>query len=131
VMAISGFAMYYYHGMPAIDGTLVIDPYLLTQAQTAAFTTVILVHICYLITARSITESAFTFSPFSNKWILAGMVFTILLQLAIIYHPIGNAILGTAPLPLDWWGLMILAALPGFFVIEIEKWLTKRFGRRE
>jgi len=133
VMAISGFVIYYYYGMPAVDGTLNLDTDeindLLRQAQTAAFTTVILVHLCYVITARSITESAFTFSPFSNRWMLAGIAITIAMQLGIIYHPIGNAILGTAPLPLDWWGLMILVALPGFFVIEIEKWLTKRFGR--
>jgi hypothetical protein len=51
-------------------------------------------------------------------------------QLAIVYHPVGNAILGTAPLPLDWWGLMILFALPGFFVIEIEKWVTRRLHRQ-
>jgi len=132
VVAISGFAIYYYYGMPAIDGTLNTDleiNSLLTKAQTAAFTTVILVHICYVITARSITESAFTFSPFSNRWILTGIAITVAVQLAIVYHPIGNAILGTAPLPLEWWGLMIMFALPGFFVIEIEKWLTKRFKR--
>jgi len=130
VMAISGFAMYYHYGMPAIDGSLVMDSDLLTQAQTAAFTTVVLLHLCYVITARSMTESAFTFSPFSNRWLLAGIAITILTQLAIVYHPIGNAILRTAPLPLDWWYLMILFALPGFFVIEIEKWLTKRFRGR-
>ena len=128
VMAISGFAMYYYYGMPAIDGSVIVNDRLLTQAQTAAFTTVILVHLCYVVTARSITESAFTFSPFSNRWLLAGMALTIVTQLAIVYHPIGNAILGTEPLPLDWWWLMILFALPGFVVIEVEKWLTKRFG---
>ncbi len=131
VMAIAGFAVYYYYGMPAIDGELVVYPDLLTQAQTAAFTTVILVHLCYLMTARSVTDSAFTFSPFSNRWLLAGIAITIVVQLAIVYHPVGNAILKTLPLPLDWWGLMILLALPGFFVIEIEKWVTKRFrGRR-
>ncbi len=133
VMAISGFTIYYYYGMPAIDGTLNMDideiDDLLRQAQTAAFATVILVHLFYVITARSITESAFTFSPFSNRWMLAGIATTVAVQLAVIYHPIGNAILGTAPLPLDWWGLMILVALPGFFVIELEKWVTKRFGR--
>ena len=129
VMAISGFAIYYYYGMPAIDGPLVVNKELITRAQTAAFTTVMLVHLCYVVTARSITESAFTFSPFSNRWLLGGMVLTIVTQLAIVYHPIGNAILGTEPLPLNWWWLMILFALPGFFVIEIEKWLTKRFGR--
>ena len=125
VMAISGFAMYYHYGMPAIDGSIVNDD-LLPQAQTAAFTTVVLVHLCYVVTARSITESAFTFSPFSNRWLLGGIVLTIITQLTIVYHPIGNAILGTAPLPLEWWGLMILFALPGFFVVEIEKWLAKR-----
>jgi len=127
VMAISGFAMYYHYGMPAINGTAGVDPdHLLTQAQTAAFTTVVLVHLCYVVTARSITESAFTFSPFSNRWLLAGMALTIATQLTIVYHPIGHAILGTAPLPLEWWGLMILFALPGFVVVEIEKWLAKR-----
>ncbi len=62
---------------------------------------------------------------------LAGMVITILAQLAIVYAPpyIGFNPLKTAPLPLDWWGLMILVALPGFFVIEMEKWLTKRFRK--
>ncbi len=32
--------------------------------------TVILVHLGYVMTARSTTESAFSFSPFSNKWLL-------------------------------------------------------------
>jgi magnesium-transporting ATPase (P-type) len=117
--------------MPAIDGELVVYPDLLTQAQTAAFTTVVLVHLCYLMTARSVTDSAFTFSPFSNRWLLAGIAITIVVQLAIVYHPVGNAILGTAPLPFDWWGLMILLALPGFFVIEVEKWVAKRFRGRQ
>jgi len=54
------------------------------------------------------------------------MVLTIVTQLTIVYHPIGHAILKTASLPLEWWGLMILFALPGFVVVEIEKWLAKR-----
>ncbi|MEA1907195.1 MAG: HAD-IC family P-type ATPase, partial [Euryarchaeota archaeon] len=126
VMAISGFAMYYHYGMPAIEGSIIVNDLLLTQAQTAAFTTVVLVHLCYVVTARSITESAFTFSPFSNRWLLGGMVLTIVTQLTIVYHPIGHAILKTAPLPLEWWGLMILFALPGFVMVEVEKWLAKR-----
>ncbi|KAF5417232.1 MAG: Copper-exporting P-type ATPase B [Candidatus Methanogaster sp.] len=116
VMAIAGFAVYYYYGLPAID---VVDPsshnLIIARAQTAAFTTVIMVHICYLMTARSITDSAFTFSPFSNRWLLAGIAITVVVQLAIVYHPIGHAILGTESLPLDWWGPMILLALPGFY----------------
>jgi magnesium-transporting ATPase (P-type) len=128
LVAVSGFAIYYYYGSPALSGSVVNDD-LLRQAQTAAFTTVIMVHICYLITARSITESAFTFSPISNKWVLLGIGVTMATQLIIVYvlpHT-GFNLLKTAPIPLDWWWLMILFAIGGFVVIEIEKWVTKRF----
>ncbi|MDI6811142.1 MAG: cation-translocating P-type ATPase C-terminal domain-containing protein, partial [archaeon] len=79
------------------------------QAQTAAFTTVMLVHLCYLFTARSITESAFTSSPLSNKWVLIGDAITLGLQLTIIYAPpfIGINPLRTAPLSAECWLAMI------------------------
>ncbi|MCD4845234.1 MAG: HAD-IC family P-type ATPase [Methanosarcinales archaeon] len=128
LVAVSGFAIYYYYGSPALSGSVVYYD-LLRQAQTAAFTTVIMVHICYLITARSITESAFTFSPISNKWVLLGIGVTMATQLIIVYvlpHT-GFNLLKTAPIPLEWWWLMILFAIGGFVVIEIEKWVTKRF----
>jgi len=132
VMALAGFVIYYYYGMPAVSGS-VVNEILLTQAQTAAFTTVMLVHICYLFTARSITKSAFTFSPFSNKWVLIGIAVAIGLQLTIIYAlpAIGVNPFRTAPLPAEWWIPMILVALPMFFIIEFEKFLTKRFGKEK
>jgi magnesium-transporting ATPase (P-type) len=128
LVALSGFAIYYFFGSPALIGSEV-DEYLLRQAQTAAFTTVIMIHIFYLITARSITESAFTFSPISNKWIWLGIFVTIASQLIIVYvlpHTSFN-LLKTAPIPLEWWRLMILLAFGGFIIIEMEKWISKRF----
>ena len=121
VMALAGFLMYY--------STMLV--YGETElAQTAAFTTVMLVHICYLFTARSITESAFRFSPFTNKWVLIGAAITLTLQLIIIYAPTnGFNPFRTAPIPIEWWLPMILISLPIFFIIEFEKFLTKRFGK--
>jgi magnesium-transporting ATPase (P-type) len=102
----------------------------LIQAQTVAFTTIIMVQLFYLFTARSITESAFTFSPFSNKILLGGAAVTFGLQLLIIYsHPLfGFSPLKTAPFPVEWWIPIILIATLGFFIIELEKLLTRRFG---
>ena len=133
VMAVAGFTIFYYYGEPAISGSVVDPDKLLMQARTAAFTTVMLVHICYIFTARSITESAFTFSPFSNKWVLIGVAITLGLQLTIIYAlpSIGVNPFRTAPLPAEWWIPMILVALPMFFIIEFEKFLTKRFGKEK
>lgn len=90
------------------------------QARTVAFTTVMLVHICYIFTARSITESAFKFSPFSNKWVLIGVAITLGLQLTIIYvfPSIGINPFRTAPLPAEWWITMILVSLPMFFITD-------------
>ncbi len=129
VMAVAGFLMFYYFGEPAISGSVADPELLLAQARTAAFTTVMLVHICYIFTARSITESAFKFSPFSNKWVLIGVAITLGLQLTIIYAlpSIGVNPFRTAPLPAEWWIPMILVSLPMFFIIEFEKFLTKRF----
>jgi len=127
VMAVAGFLMYYLATLICSGGQ---DPELtLRQAQTAAFTTVMLVHICYLFTARSITESAFTFSPFSNTWVLIGATLTLGLQVIIIYAPplIGINPLRTAPLPVECWLMMLVIAIPIFFIIELEKYLTKRF----
>jgi len=122
VMALAGFMIYYYYGIHAGS------PMELTRAQTAAFTTIMLVHICYLFTARSITESAFSFSPFSNKWVIIGVAVALGLQLTIIYALplLGINPFRTMPLPAGWWILMILVALPMFFIIEFEKFLTRR-----
>jgi Ca2+-transporting ATPase len=127
VMALAAFLMYYF-----AFGMYAGDPEAQVKAQTAAFTTVMLVHIGYLFTARSITESAFTFSPLSNKWVLIGAALTLGLQFTIIYAPpvMGINPLRTAPLPAELWLTMLVISLPMFFIIEFEKFVTKRFERK-
>jgi hypothetical protein len=47
-------------------------------------------------------------------------------QLMITYIPFLQDIFRTAAFPAAWWLPIILLALPGLFVIEIEKFLVKR-----
>ncbi|MFC2021752.1 cation-translocating P-type ATPase [Chloroflexota bacterium] len=129
VMAATGFVIYYYYGMPAIAGPSV-DTLLLTQAQTAAFMAVKLLHLGFIVTARSVAESAFKFSPFSNKWVLIGIAITITTQLMITYIPAINVAFRTAPFPAEWWPVIILALFPGFLVVELEKFLRKRLRKK-
>ncbi|MFC1919642.1 cation-translocating P-type ATPase [Chloroflexota bacterium] len=132
LMAGAAFAVFYLYGTPAISGSEV-DEIRLTQAQTAAFLTVMFVHIFYLLTARSLTTSAFRMSPFSNKWIIIGIAVTILLQLAIVYLPpyIGINPFRTAPIPANWWILIAAVALPGLFIVELEEFIVDRFKKRK
>ncbi|MFC2069433.1 cation-translocating P-type ATPase, partial [Chloroflexota bacterium] len=103
----------------------------LSQAQTVAFTTLIMVQLCYLFTARSMTESAFRFSPFSNKYVLIGAGATLVLQIFIIYSStlFGISPFRTTPFPVIWWLPIILVSMVSFFAIELEKVIRKRFMR--
>ena len=129
VMAIAGFIVYYHYGMKAFLSP--IDEKLITQAQTAAFATVIVVHIFYLFTARSITESALNLNPFSNKWILVGVSISLLTLITIVYVPSLQFIFKTEGIPVGWWVHIILLGSLGFIVIEVEKALVKRFGFKD
>jgi len=125
VEAISIFAIFliFYRVMGSSEEYLI-------QAQTLAFTTIILMEVAYLFTARSIMQSAFTFSPFSNKMLLLGAATTIGLQLILIYSlPLfGVSPFRTEPFPAIWWIALILIAPLSFFAVELEKFLRRRFG---
>ena len=116
--------------MPAISGTQV-DELLLTQAQTAVLVCIMLVHIFYLLTARSLTKSAFRTNPFSNKLMFGGIIITVMLQLVLVYvlPQTGFNPLRTAPFPAEWWLFIVLIAIPGLLVVELEEFLVERFGR--
>lgn len=122
VMAITGFFVYWYFGntVPESNGLLLI------QSQTAAFIAVQFVHLGYVITARSVYDSAFTLKPFSNKWLIAGIAATVLTGLMLVYVPAVQVVFKTASLPLDWWPVILLALLPGFLIIELEKAIRKQ-----
>ena len=129
-IALPGFWIYHHFGAAAVaaDGT-VIDARLLTQAQTAAFWAVLMVHDGFVLSARSINRSAFTFSPFSNKWLLAGIGASLALRLIPMFVPqVANAF-RMANFPLEWWLYILPCLLPGFVVLEIEKLIRRRFAR--
>ena len=107
-----------------------VNALLLTQAQTAAFISIQLLHLGFLATARSIYKSAFTFSPFSNPWVLLGMGLTVGSQLLIVYVPFMQTVFRTAAFPVEWWLVIGLALFPGFLAVELEKFIRHRVSRR-
>jgi magnesium-transporting ATPase (P-type) len=130
ISGVSAFVMFLVF-TSTVGGAEKLTDLQLTQAQTVAFTTLIMVQLFYLFTARSIRESAFTFSPFSNKWVLIGAGATVGLQLLIVYsYPLFSiSPFRTMPFPLEWWIPIILISLSSFFAVELEKLLRRRFGK--
>jgi calcium-translocating P-type ATPase len=127
-ISVPGFLVYHHFGAGAVVDGNIVNELLLTQAQTAAFWGILLAHFGYVVSARSIYKSAFTFNPFSNRWLLAGIGLSIVIRLIPTFVPGAAAIFRTAPIPADWWPLIALCVLPSFVAIETDKALRRRAG---
>jgi len=53
----------------------------------------------------------------------------LLLQLAIIYLPVMQMMFGTEALPARYWFVTLAMGAVMFFIVEIEKRLTRRFRK--
>ncbi|MDI6882049.1 MAG: HAD-IC family P-type ATPase [Methanothermobacter sp.] len=115
-MAFSGLSVFY------IASRALTVP----QARTVTFATVIMVHVFYLLTARSTERSVFKMDPLSNKWIIYGVSVTIFIMILIIYVPHLEFVFNTSPFPLQWWAVVIPFSLTGITLIEIEKLIGRR-----
>ncbi|MCP5060116.1 MAG: HAD-IC family P-type ATPase [bacterium] len=120
-IAVPTFLVFHHFGAGAVENGLVIDPLRLTQAQTAAFWAVLLVHFGFVMSARSVSRSAFRFSPFSNPWLLGGIAASFLVRLLPTFVPAIGGLFRTAAFPADWWWWILPCVLPGFLVLELDK----------
>ena len=92
-----------------------------SHARTLAFTTTVFFEFFLVFAIRSTEESAFETGIFSNKLLCLAVVLGALGQLLVIYHPLGQQIFKTFPLPFKDWFLVLLCASSGFIVIEVLK----------
>ncbi len=101
------------------------DP-LYLQATTACLTAIIVCQVANVFACRSLRESIFTIGWTTNRLIFLGIGAELLLQLFIVYHPFGNAIFATAPLPLNTWLMLIPFALFLLLAEEVRKLIVRR-----
>ena len=96
-------------------------PESLRHAQTMAFVVLSVSQLFYSLSMRNETKSLFQVGVFKNKWLIASLLFGILLQFAIISIPFTANIFKVYSLGLKDWGLVILISLIPFVVNEIVK----------
>lgn len=96
------------------------------QATTACLTAIIVTQVANAFACRSFRESIFSIGFFSNKLIFIGIAFEIALQTFIVYHPLGNTIFSTSPIPAKVWFMLIPFAITLFLVEELRKAIARR-----
>ena len=96
--------------------------------QTMIFTTLTLSEMGYVMAIRSNRDSLFTIGAFTNRAMIGAVLLTTLLQIAVVYVPFAQDLLGTMALPLPDLLLCLALSTTLFFVVEIEKWIIRRFS---
>lgn len=94
--------------------------------QTMVFTVLTFSQLVHAMVIRSEYVSIFKLGLLTNFKLLVAILFTISLQLAIIYIPIMNDIFHTQALPVE--DLLICFTLPLTILtfVELEKWLVRK-----
>ena len=113
----------------------VLEAWLAPRGHSAEFIRTVLLQmlVCaqwvYMINCRNSEGFSLNRGLLANKgiWLVTGVL--LLLQLAIIYLPFMQMLFGTEALPLRYWFVTLAVAGVMFFVVEIEKRLTRRFRK--
>ncbi len=99
-------------------------------ARAIAVNTLVAGQVVYLFSARVIDGPAW--SPHALKTCKPALIsvgIMLVLQGAFTYLPAMNFLFGTAPLGLEDWWPIILAAVAIFLAVESEKAIMRRFGK--
>jgi Ca2+-transporting ATPase len=98
----------------------------LAKARTMAFTTIIMFQLFFVFNCRSEKRSTFKINPFTNKKLIISVLFSIVLQIIIIYIPFFQLIFDTVPLNIfDWLKILLFSSL-GLFILP-EVFMKKTF----
>jgi Ca2+-transporting ATPase len=93
----------------------------LVAAQSALFTFVIFVEMVRI----QVIRDRYHHSILENKWVIASLAFSMLLQLVLLYTPVAE-IFGVTPLGLETWAMIVAAALGFAAVLGIGSWIKGR-----
>lgn len=96
------------------------------QATTACFAAIILLQVVNVYLCRSARRSLFQIGFTGNRLIMGGILLEIGVLLFACYTPLGNRLIGAAPLPLEVWLFILPFALLMLLLEEGRKWWVRR-----
>lgn len=95
-------------------------------ATTVTFIGIVGMQLGTVFASRTNRASVFEIGLLSNRWILYGIGFELLIAAAIVYVPFLQRIFGTAPVELNVWLISLSFGVVLFFAEELRKWYVRR-----
>ena len=99
------------------------------EAQCLCFATLITLELFRCFECRSERYSIFSIGLFSNKWLVAAVVSSFAILLAIVYVPFLQSPFHTYAMNLQDWGIVLLAGVSVLIPAEIAKLIVARRTR--
>jgi len=101
----------------------------LTHAQTMVFIGFVLCEMVNAFNCRHDYHSLFTVGFFRNRFLVAAVIFSLLVIAAVVQWPPLGRLFHTASLSLKDWLLAAAVSLPLIPVVELAKWGLRREAR--
>ena len=98
----------------------------LEKARTFVFTTLIMFQMFNAFNCRSSSVSVFSSRLGINRYLIAAVMFSVFLQLCIIYLPFANRLFDTVPLNLKDWLIILLISFTVVPFTELTKFVRRR-----
>ena len=115
-------------GMVMMTGTIGLFvrflPYGLDHARTMAFTTIVMFQMWNVFNSRT-PESIFRPTFWDNKWLLAAIGSSLMLQFVVVYMPFFNELFGTTALGAMDWVWVVGVSFSVVVAVEIKKLVEK------
>ncbi|MGM0165385.1 calcium-translocating P-type ATPase, PMCA-type [Enterococcus sp. AZ135] len=99
--------------------------------QTILLQSIVLGQAVYMINCREQFDPAINRRFFENKFLFISLGILFVLQLGVVFLPLGQQLIGTTALSLTQQLVILGNALLLFFVVEIEKRISKGIFRRK
>lgn len=101
------------------------------EAMTMVFVGIIIMQIANVFTIRSETKSIFKIGFFSNKLIIAGIIFELLFMVALVHIPFFQRIFNTTDISLRDYAVLFGFMVIIFFVEEGRKYLFNKIRKKK
>jgi Ca2+-transporting ATPase len=99
------------------------------QATAMTLAAIVFGQIGAVLNCRTEEQSLFKIGFLSNKKVIQGIAFEILLISAIIYVPFLQNIFQTAPIGIKDWAFLIIIPVPILLFEELRKAVSRRYGK--
>ncbi len=131
--SILSMAAYFYvnllNGWPMVP--LAAEGLVYRQATTMTLAAIVFGQIGMVLNCRTESQSVFSIGLFSNKRVLFGIAFEVLLLCVIIYTPFLQSVFNTAPIGLLDWAFLVLVPIPIVLLEELRKFFHRRRANRK